>query len=322
MRAVVASEPGGPEVLAWTEVPDAVAGPGEVLIRVAAAGVNRADLLQRQGHYPPPAGAPTYPGLECSGTVVALGDGVTRWRVGDEVCALLSGGGYAELVAVDAGLVLSVPSGVSTVDAAGLPEVAATVWSNVFDSAALAAGETFLVHGGGGGIGTFAIQLAVARTARVFTTARSESHERLRALGAEVAIDYREGRFADIVRELGGADVILDNMGASYLAANIDALAADGRIVVIGMQGGRKGELDLGRLMAKRGTIHAAGLRARPLRQRVSIVADVESQVWPHIADGTVVPVVDTYIPMSDAAEAHARMEQGGHVGKILLTTA
>ncbi|GIG64122.1 NAD(P)H-quinone oxidoreductase [Phytomonospora endophytica] len=321
MRAVVASEPGGPEVLAWTEVPDAVAGAGEVLIRVAAAGVNRADLLQRQGHYPPPAGAPSYPGLECSGTIVEVGDGVTRWRTGDEVCALLSGGGYAELVAVDAGLVMSVPSGVSTVDAAGLPEVAATVWSNVFAAAALAAGETFLVHGGGGGIGTFAIQLAVARTARVFTTARSESHERLRALGAEVAIDYREGRFADIVRELGGADVILDNMGAAYLAPNIDALAPDGRIVVIGMQGGRKGDLDLGRLMAKRGTIHAAGLRARPLRQRVSIVADVESQVWPHIADGTVAPVVDTHIPMSEASEAHARMERGGHVGKILLTT-
>jgi len=321
MRAVVASEAGGPDVLAWAEVPDAVAGPGEVLIRVAAAGVNRADLLQRQGHYPPPAGASPYLGLECSGTIAAVGGGVTRWRVGDEVCALLSGGGYAELVAVDAGLVMSVPSGVSTVDAAGLPEVAATVWSNVFGAAALKAGETFLVHGGGGGIGTFAIQLAVARTARVFTTARAESHARLRELGAEVTIDYREGRFADIVRELGGADVILDNMGASYLAPNIDALAADGRIVVIGMQGGRKGELDLGRLMAKRGTIHAAGLRARPLRQRVSIVADVESQVWPHIADGTVMPVVDTYIPMSDASEAHARIEKGGHVGKILLTT-
>ncbi|MEV0650620.1 NAD(P)H-quinone oxidoreductase [Phytomonospora sp. NPDC050363] len=320
MRAVVASEPGGPEVLNWAEVPDPVVGPSDVLLRVAAAGVNRADLLQRQGHYPPPAGASSVLGLECSGTVVAVGEKVTRWAVGDEVCALLSGGGYAELVAVDEGLVLSVPSGVSLVDSGGLPEVAATVWSNVFGAARLTAGETFLVHGGGGGIGTFAIQLAVARTARVFTTARGESHARLRELGAEVTIDYREGDFASVVRELGGADVILDNMGASYLAPNLDALAADGRIVVIGLQGGRKGELDLGKLMAKRGTIHGAGLRARPLRQRVSIVGEVESQVWPHIADGTVAPVVEAYIPMSEAAEAHARVEKGGHVGKVLLT--
>jgi putative PIG3 family NAD(P)H quinone oxidoreductase len=321
MRAIVATEPGGPEVLQLREIPDAVAGPGEVLVRVTATAVNRADLLQRMGFYPPPPGAPDTIGLECSGTVEALGEGVTGWSVGDEVCALLAGGGYAELVAVPVGQVMPVPAGVSLVEAAALPEVACTVWSNVFMEAGLQPGERFLVHGGSGGIGTFAIQLASALGAKVYATAGSAA--KLRAcqeLGADVAINYHVEDFVDVLSADGGADVILDNMGAVYLGRNVEALDYDGRLVIIGMQGGTRGELDVARLMRQRGTVIAATLRARPLDQKSAICADVVEHVWPLVADGQVRPVVHTMLPLADATAAHALMESSDHIGKILLT--
>jgi len=321
MRAIVASEPGGPGVLRLTDVPDAVAGPGEVLVRVAATAVNRADLLQRKGFYPPPPGASDIIGLECSGTVAALGQGVTGWSVGDEVCALLAGGGYAELVAVPAGQLMPVPAGVSLVDAAALPEVACTVWPNVFVSGGLQAGERFLVHGGAGGIGTFAIQLASALGAKVFATAGSP--EKLRAcaeLGADVTINYRDEDFVAVLKEDGGADVILDVMGAAYLGRNVDALATDGRLVVIGLQGGIKAELDLNALMRKRGTIIATTLRARPEAEKAAICASVVEHVWPLVADGQVGPVVHTRLPLDEASRAHALVESSDHIGKVLLT--
>ncbi|HEV7870405.1 MAG TPA: NAD(P)H-quinone oxidoreductase, partial [Modestobacter sp.] len=268
MHAVTIPQPGGPEVLTWAEVPDPVCGPGEVLVDVAATAVNRADLLQRQGFYPPPRGASDILGLECSGIVSEVGAGVTQWSVGDEVCALLSGGGYAERVAVPAGQLLPRPSGVELATAAALPEVACTVWSNVFLLAGLARGDTFLVHGGSSGIGTMAIQLAARAGARVFTTAGTAAKLAFcRELGAEVAINYRDEDFVDRVKEAtggAGVDVILDNMGAKYLARNVDALAVGGRLVVIGMQGGTKAELDLGRLLGKRASVHATTLRSRP----------------------------------------------------------
>jgi len=323
MFAVEISEPGGPQVLRWREMADVVPGPGEVLIEVAAAGVNRADLLQRQGHYPPPPGASEVPGLECSGTVAAVGGDVTAWQVGDRVCALLSGGGYAERVVVDAGLVLPVPNEVDLVDAAGLPEAAATVWSNVFDIAELDKGQSLLVHGGAGGIGTIAIQLATVLGARVLTTARADHDEALRRLGAELIIDYRDQDFVAVVADHTdnrGVDVILDNMGASYLERNIESLAFDGRLAVIGMQGGRSAKLNLGALLGKRGRISAAGLRARPLMERIRIIDAVAREVWPLVARQLVKPVIAQRIPLSEAPAAHEAMEAGGHLGKILLT--
>ncbi|MBC6457131.1 NAD(P)H-quinone oxidoreductase [Actinomadura sp. HBU206391] len=317
MRAIVINEPGGPDALQWTEVDDPIPGPDEVLLDVAATAVNRADVMQRQGHYPPPPGASPYPGLEASGRIAALGDGVTGWKVGDEVCALLSGGGYAQRVAVPAGQLLPVPHGVSLVDAAALPEVACTVWSNVFMIGQLRAGETFLVHGGGSGIGTMAIQLAHARGARVLCTVGSEEKAaRCRELGADVAINYREEDFVEIAKPV---DVILDNMGAKYLPRNVKALAVGGRLVVIGLQGGARGELDLGALLRKRAAVHATGLRARPLDEKASIVASVRENVWPLIESGDVRPIIDRRLPMSEAAQAHRVMEGSGHVGKILL---
>ena len=259
MYAVTIPEPGGPDALAWAEVEDPVPGPGELLLDVVASAVNRADLLQRQGHYPPPAGAPAYPGLEASGRVAALGPGVTGWEVGEEACALLAGGGYAEKVAVPAGQVLPLPRRVDLVSAAGLPETLCTVWSNLVMRAALAPGEWLLVHGGAGGIGTAAIQIGVALGARVVATAGSERKLALcRELGAEAAVSYREDWVAAVREATGGhgADVVLDPIGAKYLAPNVDVLAADGRLVVIGMQGGTRGQLDLGGLMAKRGALH------------------------------------------------------------------
>ena len=322
MRAITITEPGGPEALVWAHVPDPEPGPGEVVVEVRASAVNRADLLQRQGHYPPPPGASAYPGLECSGTVRALGPGVTAWSVGQEVCALLAGGGYAEQVAVPAGQLLPVPAGVDLVDAAALPEVACTVWSNVVDLARLAEGDTLLVHGGGSGIGTFAIQLGVALGATVVVTARSAKHERLRELGAAHTIDYREQDFVDEVRRVTdgrGADVILDIMGASYLARNVAALATGGRLVVIGMQGGRKGELDLGMLLAKRAAVHATALRSRPVDDKAAIVRGVREQVWPLVEAGRVRPVVHARVDMADAAAAHRLVETNDHLGKVLL---
>lgn len=325
MRAVVAQGTGGPEVLSVSDVPDPVPGPGEVLLDVAAAGLNRADLLQRQGFYPPPPGASEIIGMECSGTVSALGEGVTGWAVGDEVCALLAGGGYAERVAVPAGQVMPVPAGVDLVTAAALPEVAATVWSNVFMVAGLRPDETLLVHGGAGGIGTFAIQLAHALGARVATTGgTAEKLELCRSLGADVTIDYHEQDFVEVVREATGgrgADVVLDNMGAKYLARNVDVLALEGRLVIIGMQGGTRAELDINALLRKRGAVIATSLRARPVEGKSAICAGVVEHVWPLVADGAVRPVVHTTMPLDRARAAHELMESGSHTGKILLTT-
>ncbi|WP_092532669.1 NAD(P)H-quinone oxidoreductase [Amycolatopsis arida] len=322
MRAIMIREPGGPEVLEWTEVPDPAPGPGEVLVEVAASAVNRADLLQRQGRYPPPKGASEIPGLECAGTVAELGAGVEGWSVGDEVCALLSGGGYAERVAVPAGQLLPVPAEVEPVTAAGLPEVACTVWSNVVQLAHLAEGEVLLVHGGAGGIGTHAIQVGKALGATVAVTAGSaERLERCRQLGADITINYREQDFvAELRRHTRGADVILDNMGAAYLGRNVDALATGGRLVIIGMQGGVKGELNIGALLAKRASVAATGLRGRPIEEKAEIVAAVREHLWPLVERGSVRPVVDQVVPMVDAARAHRALEDGGIFGKVLLT--
>jgi putative PIG3 family NAD(P)H quinone oxidoreductase len=322
VRAIVITKPGDPEVLQWQEVPDPEPGPGDVLIEIAAGGVNRADLAQRLGFYPPPPGAPKYPGLECSGTVVGTGAEVTRWKAGDQVCALLAGGGYAERVAVPQAQVLPIPAGVSLVQAAGLPEVACTVYSNVFQLARLQPGELLLVHGGSSGIGTLAIQLAKATGARVACTAGSaEKLARCRELGADITIDYRTEDFSALIQAEGGADVILDIMGASYLHRNIKALAHNGRLAIIGMQGGSKAEIDLGLMMARRATLISTGLRARPVAEKAGIIAGVEADVWPYLADGQIVPVIDAELPMPEAAQAHRLLEASGHVGKILLLT-
>jgi putative PIG3 family NAD(P)H quinone oxidoreductase len=325
MRAVVITEPGGPGVLRVEQVPDPEPAPGEVLIQVTAAGVNRADVTQRQGHYPPPPGAPAYPGMEVSGRVAAIGAEVTGWQAGDEVCALLAGGGYAELVAVPAGQVLPRPGDVSLTDAAALPEVACTVHANVFQHAALAAGQTLLVHGGASGIGTMAIQLGRAAGARVLCTAGSPGKlARCRELGADLAIDYHNEEFtAAVHRYTGGhgADVILDIVGASYLARNLRALATGGRLVVIGMQGGGGGtaELDLRLLLSKRASVYASSLRARPAVEKAAVVTAVAEHVWPLVAAGRVVPVVERVLPLDQAARAHEMLDSDDHVGKILL---
>jgi putative PIG3 family NAD(P)H quinone oxidoreductase len=323
MHAVVITKPGGPEVLQWTEVEDPVPGPGEVLVDVAASGVNRADLMQRQGLYPPPPGAPPYPGLECSGTVAAADPAVTEWRAGDQVCALLAGGGYAEKVAVPAGQLLPAPRAVTLVAAAAFPEAVCTVYSNVFLGARLSQGETLLVHGGASGIGTTAIQLAKNAGAIVAVTAGSpEKLAACRELGADITINYREEDFVQSIKDATdgrGADVILDIMGAAYLDRNVDALAPDGRIANIGMQGGRKAELDIGKLMAKRGTVMSTSLRARPKEQKKAIVEAVHEHVWPLIDAGKIRPVIDRELPMSEAAEAHRIMAASTHTGKIVL---
>lgn len=323
--AVIASEPGPPENLSLQELPTPEPGPGEVAIDVAATAVNRADTLQRQGYYPPPPGASDVIGLECSGVVASVGAGVTRWRPGDEVCALLAGGGYATRVIAPAGQVMAVPTGVDVATAAALPEVSATVWSNVFMGAGLSSGETLLVHGGAGGIGTFAIQLATALGSRVFATAGSPAKTDLcLSLGAEVAINYRNDDFVEVVRAATagrGADVILDNMGAAYLGRNVDALAIGGRLAIIGMQGGVKGELHIGKLLNKRGVVMATSLRPRPIDEKAAICREVEATVWPLVAAGQVRPIVHTTLPLSEAAEAHRILEASDHAGKILLTT-
>ena len=325
MRAITIPEPGGPDALVLDEVPDPEPAAGEVLIDVVAAGVNRADVMQRLGHYPPPPGASDYPGLEVSGRVVAVGDDVQQWQTGDEVCALIDGGGYAERVVAPAGQVLPVPRGVSLVDAAGLPEVAATVWSNVFLVANIQPGQVLLVHGGSSGVGTMAIQLAKAVGARVAVTAGSrEKLDFCATLGADFLVDYREEDFVERVRELTGghgADVILDNMGAKYLARNVDLLAPGGRLVTIGLMGGRTAELDLGLLLAKRGAVIATSLRSRPPMEKAAIVAAVREHVWPLIEAGRVRPVIHSRHPLANAAEAHREMEASAHIGKILLTT-
>jgi putative PIG3 family NAD(P)H quinone oxidoreductase len=293
------------------------------MIDVAASAVNRADVMQRQGFYPPPPGASPYPGLECAGTIAAVGDGVEGWQPGQPVCALLTGGGYAEKVAVPAGQLLPVPKTTTLAEAAALPEAVCTVYSNVFTGARLAAGETLLVHGGGSGIGTTAIQLAKHAGAIVAVTAGSpEKLEACRQLGADILINYREHDFAEqLLAATGGhgADVILDIIGAGYLAKNLAALAPDGRIANIGLQQGRRAELDLSALMAKRGTITSTTLRARPAAQKAAIVAAVTTEVWPLVDAGALRPVVDRELPMAQVAEAHRLADASGHTGKIVL---
>jgi putative PIG3 family NAD(P)H quinone oxidoreductase len=326
MHAITAREPGGPDVLEWTEVPDPEPGPGEVVIDVAASALNRADLLQRQGFYPPPPGASDIIGMECSGRIASVGAGVSSWEAGDEVCALLAGGGYAEKVAVPAGQLLPAPPGWSLTDAGGLPEVACTVWSNLVGQAGLRAGELVLIQGGTGGIGTHAIQVAAALGARVAATAGSpERLARCRELGAELAIDYHDKNIADQLREATdgrGADVILDNMGASALADNIDRLAPGGRLVIIGLQGGTKTELDINRLLRKRASVAATNLRGRPVDGpdgKAAIVAEVRAGLWPLLEAGRVKPVVHATLPMDQAGEAHRLLDAGGVIGKLLL---
>ncbi len=324
MRAVTVTEPGGPDVLSLSELPDPEPGAGEVVLDVAATAVNRADLLQRQGHYPPPPGASTVLGLECSGTVTAVGAGVEAWQVGDEVCALLAGGGYAEKVAVPAGQLMPLPDGIDLQTAAALPEVACTVWSNVYMVAHLQPGETLLVHGGAGGIGTFAIQLAHALGSTVVTTAGSEEKlEVCRSLGADLAVNYREQDFVEELQAFTdgrGADVVLDNMGAKYLGRNVSALATQGRLVIIGMQGGAKGELDISALLRKRGAVIATALRSRPVEEKAAICAAVVDHVWPLVAAGSIKPVVHERYPLAEAARAHADVEGSANIGKVLLT--
>jgi putative PIG3 family NAD(P)H quinone oxidoreductase len=320
MYAVTMTAPGGPEVLEWTSVPDPQAGPDEVIVDVVAAGVNRADLLQRAGFYDPPRGASPYLGMECSGRISEVGSSVQGWRVGDEVCALLTGGGYAERVAVPVGQLLPVPAGVDVVDAAALPEVACTVWSMLNRMAGMHAGQTLLVHGGGSGIGTFAIQYARAIGVRVLTTARASKHAALVKLGADVTIDYRNQDFVDVIGR-SGVDLILDIQGGAYLQRNVDALASDGKLVIIGLQGGRSGNLELGVLMAKRASVLAATLRARSATDKASIVEGVRAQVWPLVEQGAIRPIVDRSLPMSRSATAHEILNASDHIGKVLLVT-
>lgn len=324
MRAVVIREPGEADVLEVADVPEPSPGEGEVLLDVAATAVNRADLLQRRGRYPPPKGAPDLPGLECSGTVAAVGAGVEDWSPGDEVCALLAGGGYAERVVAPAGQLLPVPPGVDLVDAAALPEAVCTVWSNVFMAAGLRPGEVLLVHGGSSGIGTMAVQLGRELGARVAVTAGSPAKlERCRELGADVLVDYREQDFVEVLKEATdghGADVVLDNMGAAYLARNVEVLAPAGRLVVIGLQGGTRAEIDLGALLTKRAAVVATSLRARPASEKAAIVDSVREHVWPLVAEGRVVPVVHERLPLAEAARAHRVLEESRHVGKVVLT--
>lgn len=326
MYAITISEPGGPDKLVWREVPDPVPGEGEVLVEVAASAVNHADILQRQGYYNLPPGTSPYPGLEASGRIAALGPGVSGWKVGDEVCALLKGGGYAEKVAVPAAQLLPVPKGLSLTQAAALPEVVATVWSNVFMIFKLRAGETLLVHGGSSGIGTTAIQIAKARGAKVAVTAGSqEKLDRCAELGADILINYREQDFVAEIKEAtggAGADVILDNMGAAYLERNIQALASNGRLSIIGLQGGTAAELNLAALLVKSASISATSLRARSVAEKAEILAAVRDNVWPLVEAGQVQPIIDRELPMREAAEAHRILEDSTHVGKVLLVTS
>ncbi len=329
MRAVTMRGTGGPDVLAWEDVPDIVPGAGEVVVEVAATAVNRADLLQREGRYSPPPGTSPYLGLECAGRITGFGPETPAgepWCVGDEVCALLTGGGYAEQVAVPVGQLLPVPRGVRLVEAAALPEVVCTVWSNVFMLASLQPEEWLLVHGGASGIGTMAIQLARHLGARVAVTAGSQRKvQRCLDLGADVAVNYRDQDFVGAIRQAtsgAGADVILDNMGAKYLERNVAALAPNGRLVVIGLQAGTKGELDLSNLMSKRAALLATTLRARPPGEKAAIVASVREHVWPLIEVGAIRPVVDRILPLRAAAEAHRVVAAGEHVGKVVLTVA
>jgi len=322
MHAIMVRQPGGPNELMWAETPTPEPGPGDVLVKVTAAGVNRADLLQRQGHYPPPPGASDILGLEASGVVARCGPGVTTWRPGDPVVALVPGGGYAEYVVVPEQTCVAPPAGVDLAAAGGLMEAAATVLSNL-DTARLAPGETVLVHGGAGGVGGFAIQYAHALGCRVLATAgTADKLEHCRRLGADVAIDYHGDWWDDvaIATDDRGADVVWDIIGAAYLEHNVSVLADDGRLVIIGMQKGARGTLDIARLLNKRGAVIATSLRGRPLAQKAAICAGVSARVWPHYADGTIAALPTTFVPMAEAARAHELLESGATLGKIVLT--
>ncbi len=323
MRAVIATEPGGPDVLDVVERPDPEPGAGEVLLAVAAAGVNRADLLQREGRYPPPPGASDVLGLEVAGEIVALGEGVERWRVGDAVCAVVPGGGYAELAVLEEGTAMPLPPGLDAVSAAAVPETFATAWDNVVRRGGLGRGETLLLHGGASGVGTAALQLGVRAGARVLTTASSAAKRRTcEELGAARAIDYTSEDFVAVVDEVTdgrGVDVVLDLVGGAYLDRNLRALAVEGRLVVIALQGGARAELDLARLLTRRLTVLGSTLRSRGLAERAELARDLVSRVWPGFADGTLRPIIDRVHPLEEVAEAHARMAAGEHIGKLVL---
>jgi putative PIG3 family NAD(P)H quinone oxidoreductase len=324
MICVQITAPGGPEVLEAVERPDPVAGPGEVLIRVAAAGVNRPDILQRRGAYPPPTGASDIPGLEVSGTIARVGEGVDGWREGDAVCALVSGGGYAELCVAPAPQCLRVPASIELDAAAAIPETFFTVWTNVFERGRLRAGETALFHGGSSGIGTTAIQIARTRGAIVYVTVGSDEKARAcEALGARRAINYRIQDFVEAVKDLTGGrgvDLILDIIGGSYLPRNLAALAVDGRLVQIGLMGGETSSIDLRRVLGRRLTITGSTLRPRTVEEKAQIAAALAREVWPAVEAGDVKPIVYKTFPLTEAAAAHRLMESSEHIGKIVLT--
>ena len=324
MKVTEIAESGGPEVLCAAIRATPEPGHGEVLIEVAAAGVNRPDVVQRQGGYPPPPGASDIPGLEVAGTIVATGAGVSTLSIGDRVCALVTGGGYAEYCPAPAAQVLPVPAGLDMIEAAALPETFFTVWSNVFDRGRLQPGERFLVHGGSSGIGTVAIQLARAFEARVFATAGSaEKCAACERLGAERAINYRDENFVEVAKALTGGvglDLILDMVGGDYIQRNIAALATEGRLVQIAFLAGANVELNLMPLMLKRLTLTGATLRARAIEDKAAIADALRARVWPLLESGRVRPVIDSTVALADAAKAHERMESGEHIGKIVLT--
>ena len=324
MRAAVAPEPGGPEALQIVERPDPEPGAGELLIRVAATALNRADILQRRGMYPPPEGATDVLGLEAAGAVEALGEGVTGWSVGDEVCAVLPGGGYAELVTVPAAVAMPVPPGLDSVEAAAVPEVFATAFDNVFVRAGLSAGETLLVHGGASGVGTATVQLAKRAGCRVLVTAgSSERVDACVSMGADDGVVYRDNDWAKVVLEKTagrGVDVVLDIVGGSYLRSNLSCLATEGRLVIIGLGGGAKAEINLGVVLSKRLSVMGSTLRARSTEEKAPLMRRLVAEVWPGFADGSLRPVIDRVLPLERVAEAHAALEAGEAVGKIVLT--
>ncbi len=325
MTAIEISEPGGPEVLKPHRMPLPVPRDRELLVRVIAAGVNRPDILQRQGHYPPPPGAPTTPGLEIAGEVVRCGPGTARFKAGDRVCALVAGGGYAEYCVAAEANCLPIPEGLTPIEAAGLPETFFTVWTNVFQRGGLQAGEVLLVHGGTSGIGTTAIMLGRAFGARVFATAGSpEKCRACETLGAERGINYREDDFVEIVKaatEGRGADVILDMVGGDYIARNIQAAAVDGRIVMIAFLGGPSAKVNFMPVMVKRLNLTGSTLRPRSVEEKAVIARELETHVWPLLASGVIKPVIDSTFPLVNAAQAHQRLEQGSHIGKVVLTS-
>lgn len=320
MKAIQISAPGGPEVLQLVERPKPAPGPADVLIKVAAAGVNRPDVLQRKGLYPPPPGASDLPGLEASGVVEAVGSAVDRWKVGDAVCALLTGGGYADYALADQGSCLPVPNGVSIVEAAALPETVFTVWANVFDDAGLKPGETLLVHGGTSGIGVTAIALAKAKGSRVFATASSARKlEIIRSLGADAAFNYETDIWEQDIQSLGGADVVLDMAGGDFVARNLEALNFKGRHVSIAFLRGPTAEISIFQIMRKQLRLSGSTMKARSFPEKARLAASIEAEIWPLFANGAVRPVIDCEFALGDAAEAHRRMESGDHAGKILL---